>query len=158
MSKIKKEETIASYKSLYDRSSTIVLCKYHGLTVAEMKKLRQALRSEGAGFQVIKNSLIKRSLKSDVADSDLKMFKGPISIAYSPDHLGVAKTLVKFAKEHNVLEIVGGIVQKKIVDASTIHDIASLPSMDEAKSRTVGMLQAPMASFVRLLLEYSKIK
>ena len=81
-------------------------------------------------------------------------FQGPTSIAISfGDPVGLAKILSDFAKENEVFELKGGVVDGEVVDSAQIAALAKLPSMDELRGTIVGLLQAPATKLVRLISE-----
>jgi len=81
-------------------------------------------------------------------------FAGPTAIAISfGDPVGLAKILSDFAKEHEVFELKGGVVDGELIDASQIAALAKLPSMDTLRGTIVGLLLAPATKLVRLIKE-----
>ena len=71
------------------------------------------------------------------------LFKGPTAITYSTDPVAAAKVTADFAKENEKLQIVGGSMGSQILDAEGIQQLAKLPSLDELRSKIIGVLQAP---------------
>ncbi len=71
------------------------------------------------------------------------MFTGPTGVASSQDPVAAAKVAHKFAKDHDKLVILGGALGDMILDAAGVEAIAKLPSLDEIRSKLVGLLQAP---------------
>ena len=57
----KKQEVIDEIKDNVNNSATFVLFDYRGLTDAEIKQLRRALRDAGATYKVYKNTLMARA-------------------------------------------------------------------------------------------------
>ncbi len=56
MARAVKEATVAELTERFQNSSGAVLTEYRGLTVAQVKELRQAL-GQDASFSVVKNTL-----------------------------------------------------------------------------------------------------
>ena len=81
-------------------------------------------------------------------------FDGPTAIAISfGDPVGLAKILSDFAKDHEVFELKGGVVDGEVIDAAQIAALAKLPSMDALRGTIIGLLQAPATKLVRLITE-----
>ena len=67
--------------------------------------------------------------------------------------MGLAKILVDFAKDHEVFEVRGGLLEGNLVEQAEIATLATLPSLDVLHARLVGVIQAPATKLVRLLSE-----
>jgi len=81
-------------------------------------------------------------------------FEGPSAVAISfSDPVGLAKILSDFAKDHEVFEIKGGLVDGEVVDTAQIAALARLPSMDELRGTIIALLQATTTKLVRLIGE-----
>lgn len=132
----------------------VVFADFTGLTMKEMTELRKNLRAEGVEYEVIKKTLLKRALAdaklSDIAE---QQFAGSISVATSSaDEVIPAKVLVAFAKNHNKLQVVGGVLEKSFIDPSRVKTIALLPGKQELLGQVVGTIAAPISGFVRVLV------
>ena len=153
MNRTEKQAFVANLKeSLQDKSIAIVT-RQSGLTVDEVNKLRDQIRAAGATYKVTKNTLARLAV-NDTSFAPLADFlKGPTSIATAVDPVGVAKSLSEFAKTNDKIEIVGGVLDCKVIDKQTIDALAKLPSLDELRGKLVGVLQAPASKIARLLKE-----
>ena len=56
-----KERLVAELTERLERSETLIVADYRGLTVTDIDKLRTDLLSHGARFTVVKNTLTKRA-------------------------------------------------------------------------------------------------
>ena len=79
--------------------------------------------------------------------------KGPTILAYSKDPIAAAKAAVKYAKENEKLVILGGAMGKTVLDARSVTALAELPSLDELRSRLIGLLNAPATKIARTVKE-----
>ena len=80
------------------------------------------------------------------------MFTGPTAIALSEDAITSAKILTKFSKENKNLKILGGIMGKEILDIAGVANVATLPTLDEARTKIVGILRSPAQKITSILL------
>ncbi|MEY3191589.1 MAG: hypothetical protein RL305_188, partial [Pseudomonadota bacterium] len=78
--------------------------------------------------------------------------KGPTAIACSKDPITLAKTLVNFSKSNEKLKILGGLMDEKLLEPSDVAHIATLPTLNEARAKIVGILAAPAQKIVSILL------
>lgn len=143
MSRVQKEAEIKELNERFSNDELVVVAHYSGLSVSELTDLRAQLRAEGASFKVTKNSLTKLAIKGTQFEQLGDLFTGPTGVASSQDPVAAAKVAHKFAKDHDKLIILGGALGDMILDAKGVEAIAKLPSLDEIRSKLVGLLQAP---------------
>ena len=101
VSKTKKIEQVEQLaKELHDASHAIV-GTFAKLTVEKDFELRKAVRSAGAHYRVVKNTLAERAAQGTSVADALKDLAGVTSIAYtSGDPVALAKVLSKYAKDN----------------------------------------------------------
>lgn len=131
MDRKQKEETVEVLKGIFDNSGSVVMAEYSGMTVAELTDLRAQLREAGATIKVVKNRLAKIALKDNPAASVAELFKGPVAIAYAEDMISAPKVTVKFAKDSDNFNILGGFMGDEIFDFGGIEALSKLPSREE---------------------------
>ena len=140
-----KAAVVSDISAKLGRSKSTIVADYRGLTVAEITDLRKSLREAGVDFRVVKNTLASRAAaESNVSELDAYL-KGPTAIAFGyEDPVTPAKLLNVFAAAHKALEIKGGLVEGRLVDASGVEELAKLPSREGMLSMLLGVLQAPV--------------
>ena len=151
MNQAQKQKEIEDLNGRFTDSEVVVLTHYSGLTVKQMSELRANLRAEGASFKVTKNTLAKRALKGTRYEQLEDMFTGPTGVATSQDPVAAAKVAHKFAKENDKLVILGGAMGDVLLSKEAVEQLASLPSLDELRSKIVGLLVAPATQVARVL-------
>ena len=157
LTRTQKEEQILELNEKFSRAKSVYVADFRGLNVAAADNLRQRIRKGGAGdfeYRVAKNSVLRRaSAGLDVAGL-VDHFEGPTAVAISfSDPVGLAKILSDFAKDHEVFELKGAVVDGEVIDTAQIAALAKLPSMDALRGIIIGLLQAPATKLVRLLVE-----
>jgi large subunit ribosomal protein L10 len=157
LTRTQKEEQVSELNEKFSRAKSVYVADYRGLNVAAADNLRQRIRKGGAGdfeYRVAKNSVLRRaSADSDVAGL-VSHFEGPTAVAISfSDPVGLAKILSDFAKDHEVFELKGGLVDGEVIDTAQIAALAKLPSMDALRGTIIGLLQASATKLVRLVVE-----
>lgn len=138
-----KEQTVADLAEAL-KSPAAVLTDYQGLTVREQQDLQGKLREQGLSFLVVKQTLLRRAAEqAGVKLSD--DLSGPMALALGgEDPVGISKLISEFTKEHEALEITGGIVDGAQVDAAMVKRYASLPGREELLGRLMGSISAPV--------------
>lgn len=141
-----KAEQVESVAKHLTEAKSLVVIDYRGLTVAEVTDLRSQLRDAGVSMQVIKNKVLTRAAeKADLSDLD-DIFVGPTAVAFADgeDAIAPARIIAKFANDHDVLKIKGGVMEGKIASVDEINTYASLPSREDLLSMLASELQAPI--------------
>ena len=151
MDRAQKQELTASLHQ--DLSETVCLVVTHqtGLSVAEVTQLRRQMRSAGARYRVTKNRLVLRALEGTPFAELAPLFTGPTAIAFSKDPVAAAKAAVEYANRNTKLTIIGGGLSGQALDVAGIRALATLPSLDELRSKIIGLLNAPATKLAVLL-------
>ena len=152
LTKNKKNNYIKEMKEVFSKTSSVFVTHYQGLTVKQVDELREEMRKHGILFKITKNRITKIALK-DTPKKDLeKYFIGPTATAISSDPISTAKILTKFSKSNDKLKIVAGFMDGKVLDQKEVAIIATLPSLEEARAKIVGILATPAQKLVSILL------
>jgi len=167
MDRAQKAEFVAELNATFNEVGVVVVTRNLGLTVAQSTVLRNKMRDAGATYKVSKNKLAKIALGGTDYLSLGELLVGPVGLATSKDPVAAAKVAIEFAKTNDKLEIVGGAMGATVLDAEGVKALASLPSLDELRSKLVGLLvapatklatitQAPAAQLARVLSAYAE--
>lgn len=149
-----KRALVAEVNSVAASAESAVAAEYRGLTVAEMTELRVAARKADVYVKVVKNTLARRAVEGTDFQCMQGVFRGPLVLAFSRGDPGAAARIVKtFAKDHDKLVTVAVALGGELYEASDLDRVASLPTLDEARSMLLGTLQAPISQLVRTLAE-----
>ena len=152
MNKEKKIAYVEEMKKIFSSNEAVMIAHYKGLNVKELDKIRNEMRENGIFFQVTKNRITKLALKETKYKELDKFFSGPTATAISSDPIISAKILAKYAKGNSALKIVAGFMDGKVLEAKDVAQIATLPTLDEARAKIVGILSAPAQKILSILL------
>ena len=152
MNKEQKRNYISEMTAQFDKSEAVLVTHYQGLTVKQLDELRKQMREHGIQFKVTKNKITKLALQNSKCKDLSNLFTGPTAVALSKDAISSAKILTKFSKENNNLKILGGIMGKEILDVAGVANVATLPTLDEARAKIIGILSSPAQKIVSILL------
>jgi len=152
MPTLQKEELVGQIKDRLNKAGTVIMADYRGLTVKEMRELRNALREVGCELKVYKNSLAEIAIRELALPNMDAYLAGPTAIVFAgEDPVAPAKALTTFAKTHKALEVKGGLVESQVVDAAGIKAIAALPSREELIAGLLRTMLSPLTGFARVL-------
>ncbi|GGU00448.1 MULTISPECIES: 50S ribosomal protein L10 [Actinomadura] len=151
MAKAHKDAAIAELKNEFESSNGAVLTEYRGLSVAQVKELRDNL-GETARFRVVKNTLTKRAANEAGVDEQFRdLLEGPSAIAFvRGDVVEAAKGLRDFAKTNPMLVIKGGFIDGQSMDAAEITKLADLESREVLLAKLAGAMKGSMANAAAL--------
>ena len=152
MNKEQKKNYITEMTANFENSEAVLVTHYQGLTVKQLDKLRKQMREHGILFKITKNRITKIALEKTRAKELSKLFEGPTAVALSDDAITSAKILTKFSKENSNLKILGGIMGDEILDVAAVQNVATLPTLDEARAKIVGILRTPAQKLATILL------
>lgn len=147
-----KKQIVEEIKEKFENSQTTVVVDYRGLDVSEVTELRKQLREAGCEFKVYKNTLTRRAVEAAQLDGLNDLLVGPNAIAFSKDDaVAPARILKNFAKDHEALEIKGGVIEGKVATLEQINELADLPNYEGMVSMLLSVLQAPIRNFAYAL-------
>ena len=152
MNKEKKQTYIKEMTAQFEKSEAVLVTHYQGLSVKQLDNLRKQMRKHGIQFKITKNRITKIALEKSRCKDLSNLFTGPTAVALSEDAISSAKILTKFSKENENLKILGGIMGKEILDVAAVANVATLPTLDEARAKIVGILRSPAQKIVSILL------
>lgn len=143
-----KKQVVSEIAEKFRDSKSTILVDYRGLDVAAVTELRSQLREAGVEFKVYKNSMTRRATDELELSGLNDVLAGPTAIAFSKDDVvAPAKILNNFAKDHEALEIKGGVIEGSVATLEQIKDLAALPNYEGLLSMLLSVLQAPVRNF-----------
>ena len=97
---------------------------------------------------------LKKSLTNFLSFNTSEILKQSVKILllYSGLTVSIFVILTNFSKENSNLKILGGIMGNDILDVAGVKNVATLPSLDEARAKIVGILRSPAQKIASILL------
>ena len=154
MKREQKEQVVEELTARLRAADTLLVADYRGLTMPQIDELRTRLLESGARFTVVKNTLTRRAAEAAGTEALLALLDGPSAIAFleaDGDMVAAAKALADSARETNVLEIRGGIMQGRAVTAEEVASLATLPPAEVLRGQVLGAIVAPLTALAGLL-------
>jgi large subunit ribosomal protein L10 len=154
MRRDQKEQVVEELTARLRAAETLLVADYRGLTMPQIDELRSRLLESGARFTVVKNTLTRRAAEAAGTDALLTLLDGPSAIAFleaDGDMVAAAKALADAARETQVLEIRGGIMQGRAVTADEVESLAKLPPEEVLRGQVLGAIVAPLTALAGLL-------
>ena len=152
MNKERKKTYIEEMKGFFSKNESVFITHYQGMTVKQIDEMKSEMRKNGILFKITKNKITKLALEGTKFKKLEDLFSGPTAVAFSDDAITSAKILTKFAKKNANLKIIGGIMEKDPLSLEDVAKIATLPTLNEARSQIVSILNAPAQKIMSILL------
>jgi large subunit ribosomal protein L10 len=152
VTRAKKIEQVEKLGKELQNVSSLIVTTYSKLTVPQDYELRKTLRSSGAKYKVVKNTLAERASKGTKVEEVLKGLIGVTSIAYtSGDPVALAKALSKYAKDNPEFTFKSGVVEGRVISIAQIQALATMPSKEEIYSKLLFLMNAPAQRLVTVM-------
>ena len=152
MNKERKKTYIEEMKNFFTKNESIFITHYQGMTVKQIEEMKSEMRKHGILFKITKNRITKIALEGTKCKKLESLFSGPTAVAFSMDAISSAKILTNFAKNNSNLRIIGGIMDDELLKVEDVNKIATLPTLDEARAKIVGILTASAQKIISILL------
>ncbi len=145
MNRTEKQQTVDSLGEEFRSINSAFLINYRGLKVVDATDLRRKIREINGKYLVVKNSLALRATKQTKLEPLGPYFEGPTAVAYHrKDVVGLAKLLTDISKSNPNFAFKAALIEGKVVPASEIQTIASLPSREVMLGKLLFLLKGPL--------------
>ena len=144
VTKAKKREQVEKLGSDLKNVKSAIIGSFAKLTVSQDFELRKSVRTAGARYRVVKNTLAERAARGTQIEPALKDLTGVTSIAYTEgDPVALAKALAKYAKDNPEFTFKAGVVEGRVVSTKEIEALATMPNKEEIYSKLLFLINAP---------------
>jgi large subunit ribosomal protein L10 len=148
-----KKQAVIELAQKLERSSIVITTSYRGLSVAEMTELRRRLRKEQIEYRVIKNTLARFAAEQAGKEGLNSIIEGPTAIAFGYGDVAVpAKALIDYIRSaSSELRISGGLLEERVLSASEVATLATLPPKEVLIARLLSGMQGSISALVNVL-------
>ncbi|HYK87793.1 MAG TPA: 50S ribosomal protein L10 [Acidobacteriota bacterium] len=152
MNRTEKHQTVDSLGAEFRSISSAFLINYRGLNVVDATELRRKIREIDGKYVVVKNTLALRAAKQTKLEPLGPYFEGATAVAYHrKDIVGLAKLLTEISKGNPNVSFKAALIEGKVVPASEIQTIASMPSREVMLGKLLFLLKAPLQRLATVL-------
>lgn len=152
-----KEISGRRIKTDIEKSNSVFIIKYSGLSSPDICSLRQSLHGINAKLFVVRNNVAKRTLKDLGHDNLVPAIEGPCGFIFAElEPVSVSKILCDFSKDHEHLKIEAGLLKDKNLTKKDIEALAKLPSREVLITQVVIGLKSPITGIVTVLSQTLK--
>jgi large subunit ribosomal protein L10 len=154
ISRQKKDQVLAQYKTWIENSQAVVLVEYTGVTVKQLDAIRAKVRESGGELHIVKNTLVRKALQDKDMQVPQELLEKSTAMTFAfSDAAATAKALTDSTKSIEAVKIKGGFLEKQILSAAQVKALAALPPLPVVRSQLLGVFQAPAGKLVRTIAE-----
>jgi large subunit ribosomal protein L10 len=148
-----RQENLEALATQFQNSKSAMVIGFQKLSVQKDQALRNELRSAGAKYQVVKNTLARIAAKGTHFEETAQHFKGVTAIAWTDtDGVDLSKAISKFLKENSeIFSFKTGLLDGKVVGKTEVDAIASLPSKEALIGKLLFVLNSPAHRLVSVI-------
>ncbi|MCY4427630.1 MAG: 50S ribosomal protein L10 [Halieaceae bacterium] len=144
-----KQAIVAEVNETANSALSLVVADSRGCTVDEMTALRKEAREQQVLLRVVRNTLARRAFQGTEYECVSDALAGPSLMGFSMENPGAAARLFRnFAETNEQFRVKLLAISGQLLGSEQLDVLASLPTREEALSRLMSVLQAPV---VRLL-------
>lgn len=166
--KVQKEEDVKEAQAHLAKSKVLLFADFAKMSAEDLRKLRREMASSGAKFTVVKKRLLNVMFKEQGIDYDARSFEGSVGTIFAEGTIDTVsgplyRTLQGFGSDQKtrdaaVQRILGAydLEAKAPIERDMVMRIGTLPPRDVVLAQFLGMLAAPVRSFLYLLDQKSK--
>lgn len=156
-SRSQKLQEVSELVDALGSAKGVVFANFAGLDVKATQELRRKCRDAGVRYAVAKKTLLRIAFEqANITEVNPRDLDGNISVVFGySDEVAAAKLLREFAKEHDALAFVGGLIPQgdgwNYLNTAEVTNLSKLPSKEELIGQLVGTIAAPLRNFVSVL-------
>ena len=144
-----KQDKVSLIREKIDKAQVAIVTEYKGYTVEEITNLRRALQKDGGDYMVTKNTLTKIAIKGTPYEALAEKMTGPVALAFGfKDPVAPAKAVKNFIEKAKKGEIIGAVLDGKLLSVEETKALANLPSKEELYAKILGSINSPASGIV----------
>ncbi|MCL2367203.1 MAG: 50S ribosomal protein L10 [Oscillospiraceae bacterium] len=150
---LKEKQLIVEQMTEKLKSQSGVFVDYSGISVIDDTALRVKMREANVEYKVVKNNLMRFAIKNVGFDELDSILEGTTSLAVCDDDpIAPARIIKEYADKFNgYFEIKAGFMDGKVLSASEVGAIASIPALPILQAQLLGTMLAPIAQLAVVL-------
>lgn len=144
-----KTELLEKYKSVLKDNPNYFLVNSDSVSSTEMTQLKKALKTSGADFMIVKNSLFRLAAQeTNQPDKVQELADSTALIVCGEDPTEAAKALAEIQKEFDNLNTKFAILFGEAEDPEKVKALSEIPSREVLLSKLIGSMNSPLSGFV----------
>ena len=159
--KQQKQDELNTAADLLNKSKVLIFTDFGGVKANDINRLRKITNALGAKLFTTKKTLLNIALKKEGVEWEGLNGKTPVATVFSPLEVDkISSPVFKFFQELKLekTKILGGYDKesKTLLTKEEVLFIGNLPPKEVLLAQLLGMLAAPIRSFLYVMDEKSK--
>ena len=148
-----KQSIVKEINGQMSSASFAIFADFTKMDMGKTSALRKKLRESKARFQVVPNRMYRVATKDLGMEGAESVLKGPTAVVFGTEDVAeTAKTLKAFAAANDKMPVVkAGWMEGRLLSASDVEVLATLPSKKTMQGMLVGTIAAPMSNLVGVM-------
>lgn len=131
----------------------VIVVRQTGLSASETMQLRREVHKDDVRFQVVKNSLARKSLPKAM-ESLGQSFKGSVGVFFANDPIGAAKIVDAFGKKkEDRFFPLALYLDGKVLPGKEVTMLASLLGLDDIRAQILRAILSSGTNIARAMIE-----
>jgi large subunit ribosomal protein L10 len=149
-----KTSVVSDLSDKLKRSPFVLVTNYQRMKVGDFSELRNRLAPAGAEMHVVKNNFLKRAMSDSGFPDASDDLRGQTAVVTGENDVApVAKIFKTFTAEFKVATLKIGFVDRAVLSAQELEQLADLPAREVLQAQLLGLLLSPATRLVRILNE-----
>jgi large subunit ribosomal protein L10 len=149
-----KTSVVSDLSDKLKRSPFVLVTNYQRMKVGDFSELRNRLAPAGAEMHVVKNNFLKRAMSDSGFPDASDDLRGQTAVVTGENDVApVAKIFKTFTAEFKVAALKIGFVDRAVLSAQELEQLADLPAREVLQAQLLGLLLSPATRLVRILNE-----
>jgi large subunit ribosomal protein L10 len=152
--RLEKTSIVSDLSEKLKRSPFVLVTDYQRMKVGDFSELRNRLAPMRAEVHVVKNNFLKRAMTDSGFPDASETLTGQTAVVTGENDVApVAKIFKTFASEFKIATLKIGFVDRTVLSAVELEELADLPAREVLQAQLLGLLLSPATRLVRLLNE-----
>lgn len=152
LSREEKTTILEGLKTDIGNARGIFLTNLIGVKSNDGVAIRKGVRDAQGKIVVTRNTLFKKAAEGTAIESIVGELKGPHALAFAfEDAAAVAKCLNDASEDHEVVNLLAGVLNGDVLTKEQLVQLANLPSRDEMLGTLLATFNAPISALARVL-------
>jgi len=152
MNRKEKKQKIDNYSAALENTGYAILTEFGNTPVGTVEELRRDLKGVGCRAVVMKNTLARIVFERQGVEEMTEHLVGPTMMFYGEEEVAsAAKMIQKLGKTQKSIKVKAILFDGKVYAGKEFSTFTAMPTKQELRAKFAGVIQAPIAQFVRVI-------
>lgn len=131
----------------------VIVTSFRSINANQFADLRKAMYLAQSGCVVMKKRILKKAIdRASEKTLEVDIDSHALFIYAHENFIETTKAFVGYQKKNpDLVSLVGGYFEDRFCSPEDVKMISELPTLDEARSAVIGLLEAPLSNMLAVL-------